>query len=118
MRINELSPLSILDLAKTANSIIDVHNACGEPHEDDRRRSVLPNTILSIIMVKTEVNPDDCSFFSAFYLAFSDFLQDARPQNTEDHQRHCKRAIANLGKAHPVLRHVISPVKSERRPSL
>jgi len=118
IQMNELSPLSILDMSKTANMIIDVHNGCGKPHEDDRMRSVLPNIILSIVIVKTEVNPDNCSFFSAFYLAFCNILQDASLQSAEDQERYCKRVIANLGKAYPMLRHVISPVKSKRRPSV
>ena len=116
-RMDELSPLAIIDLSKTASMILEVHFTCGMPFEDGQEREVLPKIVLSILVVKADVDPDDCSFFSAFYLAFRKLMYNESLANNAARIDYCKRVIANMGKSYPMCRHIISPYKNKRRPS-
>ena len=118
VRMNELSFLAVLDLSKTAGMILDMQNECGMPFVDNNDWEVLPKPVLSVLIVKADVDQVDCSFFSAFCLAFRELMCNDDLVDNNGRVNCCVRVVANIGKSHPMHRHVISPCKGKRRPSV
>ena len=97
--------------------VLDMQNECGMPFVDDQDQEALPKPVLSVLIVKAEADPEDCSFFSAFHLAFHELTCSKKPPDNKARVNFCMRVIANVGKSHPMCCHVISPRKGKRRPS-
>ena len=56
MRVNKLSPLAMLNVSKTASMIPNLQCVSKVPHLDDQDRELSPNTVLSTLAVKSNVD--------------------------------------------------------------
>ena len=115
MRMTQLSTLAVLDLSKTTNLILNLQHKSVTPFLDPTDREILPRTVLAVLVIKSDVDRNDCSFFSAFYLAFEELMTNYL--DNDSRTKWCERSVINLGKSYPLYRHIISPKKTKRRTS-
>ena len=115
MSITKVTPLTILDLSKTANLILNLQHNSPTPFMDTTNREILPKIVLSVLVIKSDIDRNKCSFFYAFYLALEELMSKCPDNDTRI--QWCERVVANVGKSYPMYRHIISPKKPKRRTS-
>ena len=108
-QINDLSPLGLCHMSKTACMILEMQNTLANPHWDEDEVKLLPTVIVTAMALKSRCNANTISFFTGFHEAFK-FMMQHRSNNNSCEQWAWK-SLTNLDNTCPMLCSSVSPAK-------